>query len=787
MAGTAMGRRIFLIILLTPIVVALSGLLWLHSALPPVAYSRIVQGLTAPVRIARDAIGVPTIVATNDLDAAFALGYVHAEDRLFQMDAQRRYASGRLAEWFGSRVLETDKMMRTLGLARAAERQLSELSDELQGALRSYAAGVNAFIADRRWALPPEYYLLRARPEPWRAADVLIWGKLMAWELAANYRGELVRAKLLEHVKPEDLPILYPRYPKEGPVVLGAMAPIYRSLPLDALLFLTPTFEDPLRASNNWVVSGNRSASGKPILANDPHLGLEVPGVWYLVHIATPAHKIEGGTMPGAPIVLVGHNERIAWGLTNTGSDVSDLFVEKLDPDDPGKYVTPDGSVPFRSRMETILVKDAPTVQITVRETRHGPVISDLASAAQQVVQPGFAIALQASYLMDGDSTPQALWEMNRAVDWDSFQRALAKFGAPEQNVIYADVDGHIGYLSPARVPTRASGDGWLPSPGWTGEFDWTGWVPADAMPRYFDPPTGRIVTANNKPVPDNFPYFLGRDWDAPYRAQRIAALIEQRPQQSLDSMAAIQRDIVSPMADRLLPLMLKTPVTTHQAQAAIDRLRDWDRRMDKDKAEPLIFTAWLRDFNRVVFANRLGTAFDDYWSLHPDAIVGVLTVHQDWCDDRILTVPKTCAEQLSAALLLALDELTAAYGPDMNEWRWGRAHVAEFSHRLFAEVPVVGHYLDTSIRADGGQDTINRGGFLVRSPTRPYQDTLAPGLRMIVDMADPDRARYMIVPGEAGNPLSEHYADLVRPWRDGYMLMIDTRNPVATEMLSPP
>lgn len=781
-----MGRRILIVLLLSPVIVALSGLLWLHSALPPIGRARIVQGITGPVRIARDAIGVPTIVATNDLDAAFALGYVHAEDRLFQMDAQRRYGAGRLAEWFGARVLDTDRMMRTLGLARAAERQLGDLPEPVQAALRAYAAGVNAYIVDRRWALPPEYYLLRTRPEPWRAVDTLIWGKLMAWQLAGNYRGELVRAKLLEHVKPEEMPILYPGYPKEGPVILGAMAPTYRGLPLGALLDLMPALEEPVRASNNWVVAGNRSASGKPILANDPHLGLDVPGVWYLVHIATPAHKLEGGTMPGAPIVLVGHNERIAWGLTNTGSDVSDLFVEKLDPDDPSKYLAPDGAQPFKTRTETIIVKDAPPVQLTVRETRHGPVISDLAGAAQQA-QPGFALALQASYLMDGDRTPQALWEMNRAVDWESFRRALANFGAPEQNVVYADVDGHIAFMSPAKIPTRVSGDGWLPSPGWTGEFDWTGWVPSDAMPHALDPPAGRVVTANNKPVPDNFPYFLGRDWDEPFRAQRIAALIDQRAQQSLDSMAAIQRDIYSPMAERLLPLMLTTPATTPQAQAAIERLKGWDRRMDKDKVEPLIFTAWLRDFNRVVFANRLGTAFDDYWSLRPEAIVGILKGHQDWCDDRILTVPKTCQEQLSAALLLALDELSAAYGPDMDEWRWGRAHPAEFTHRLFAAVPVLGRYLDTSIRADGGLDTINRGGFGVRSPTRPYQDTLAPGLRMVVDMADPDQARFMIVPGEAGNPLSDHYVDLVRPWRDGYMLMIDTRNPVAVETLSPP
>jgi len=782
-----MGRRILIVLLLSPIIAVCSGLLWLQSSLPPLERSRTVEGVSAPVRIQRDAIGVPTILAASDHDAAFALGYVHAEDRLFQMDAQRRYGAGRLAEWFGRRALDADKMMRTLGLARAAERQLGELPEEVRAVLQAYAAGVNAYIADRRWALPPEYYLLRAQPEPWRAVDTLIWGKLMAWQLAANYRGELVRAKILEHVKPEEMPILYPGYPKDGPVILGAMAPIYRSLPLATLLGLMPALEDPVRASNNWVVAGNRSASGKPILANDPHLGLDIPGVWYLVRLTTPAHQIEGGTMAGAPIVLVGHNERIAWGLTNTGSDVSDLFVEKLDSEDPSKYAAPDGARPFTTRTETIAVKNAPPVQLTVRETRHGPVISDLAGPAQPTARAGYVLALQASYLMDGDRTPQALWEMNRAVDWDSFASALEHFGAPEQNVVYADVGGHIGFLAPARVPTRGGGDGWLPSPGWTGEFDWTGWIPSDEMPRLLDPPTGRIVTANNKPVPDDFPYFLGRDWDEPYRARRIAALLDQRPQHSLDSMAAIQRDVHSPIADRLLPLMLATPAATPQARSAIERLKGWDRRMDKDKVEPLIFTAWLRDFNRIVFANRLGTAFDAYWSLHPEAIAGILTEHQDWCDDRILTAPKSCRDQLSFALLTALDELTAAYGTEMDDWRWGRAHPAAFNNRLLDAVPFVGRYLDASIPADGGQDTINRGGFTAPSATQPYQDTLGPGLRMVVDMADPDHARFMIVPGEAGNPFSEHYADLIRPWRDGYTLMIDPRNPVAVETLSPP
>ncbi len=781
-----MRRRVAVFLLLVPLLAALSGLLWLRSSLPPAERTLRVQGLTSPVRITRDAMGIPTIAARNDADAAFALGYVHAEDRLFQMDLRRRFAAGRLAEWFGAPAVDSDRMMRTLGLARAAERQYEVLPREVQAGLKAYAAGVNAYLRDRRSALPLEYYLLRAEPEPWRPTDTLIAGKLMAWLLAGNYRSELVHAHVAERVKPEELPILYPAYPKDGPVVLGDLAPIYRALPLDRLIALMPAIEDPARASNNWVVDGSHTVSGKPILANDPHLELQIPGFWYLARLVTPDHTVSGGTIAGSPVVIIGQNERIAWGFTNTGSDVSDLFIEKIDPDDAGKYLTPTGPQPFVTRKETIGVRGADPVEITVRETRHGPVVSDLAGFAPPSAEPGYALALQATYLMDGDRTPQAFWEMNRATDWPSFYRALAKFDAPEQNVVYADVDGHIAFAAPARVPIRAKGDGWMPMPGWTGEYDWTGFVPFDELPQVVDPPSGRIVTANNKIVPDSYRFFLGRDWDTPYRAQRIAGLLERQPQ-SPETTAAIQHDIFSTMADRLLPLMLDTPAATPQARAALERLKSWDRRMDKDKVEPLLFTAWLRELNRMLLADKLGPAFEDYWGLHPDVIMGILTDHKDWCDDRTTEVVEVCSEQLGSALNRALDELTRAYGSDMDEWRWGRAHPAEFRHPLLSRVWGLRSLFRVAIPADGGNDTINRGGMEIRNNAAPYQDVLGPGMRMVVDMANPAAAHFMVVPGQSGNPLSPNYDDLLRPWRDGYMLVIDGQKPVAVETLNPP
>jgi penicillin G amidase len=595
-------------LLLLPVLALLGGFLWLRSSLPLEDGRLVLAGLVAEVRISRDEQGIPTITAADDRDAAFALGFVHAQDRLFQMDIMRRYGAGRLSEWFGAATLRADRFTRTLGIYRAAEQQYALLAPELRAALDAYAAGVNAYLAQRRGALPPEYQLLRVAPEPWRPADTLVWGKLMDLQLAGNFRSELLHARLAQHLSPEEMAILYPPYPHDAPVALSGASAALDGLPLDAIYASLPALVGPTFASNNWVLDGQHTVSGKPLLANDPHLGFSAPSVWYLARIETPDSRLDGVTAPGGPFVIIGHNAKIAWGFTTTGGDVEDLFVEHVDPDDPARYLSPEGSQPFATRQEEIRVHGADPVAITVRATRHGPVISDL-GAGYAPDAAGTVLALQATWLSDDDRSPNALWGINRAGNWQEFRDALKDFVAPQQNMVYADVDGHIGFIAPARVPIRAAGNGWMPAPGWSGDYDWTGYIPFDALPQALDPPSGRVVSANNKIVPDSYPYFLGRGWDLPNRAQRINELLDAAPKQSPEASAAIQADTLSLMAKDLLPLMLRVRPGSKAAAEALDRLKSWDRRMDRDQAAPLLFAAWLREFNRPGLRRLLGHA----------------------------------------------------------------------------------------------------------------------------------------------------------------------------------
>jgi penicillin amidase len=781
-----MLRLLARLLLLLPLLVA-AALLWLRSSLPEENGRLVTAGISADISISRDAQGIPTIRAANDRDAAFALGYVHAQDRLFQMDLMRRAGAGRLAEWFGPRAVFTDRFMRTLGLYRAAERQYAILSPGLRAELDAYAAGVNAYLTQRRQALPPEYYLVNARPETWRPADTLVWGKFMALQLAGNFRTELLHARVARQVTPAELDVLYPGYPRDAPTTLAQTNAWLHTLPLEAIYAALPDFVGPHHASNNWVVDGKHSQSGKPLLANDPHLGFSAPSVWYLARIETPENTLAGVTAPGGPFLVLGHNRRIAWGFTNTESDVEDLFIERVDPADATHYLTPEGSEPFVLRNEEILVRGANPVELTVRVTRHGPVISDLGGSYGDVAESGTVLALQTPWLMDGDHTPDALRAMNRATDWDSFRSALRDFTAPEQNIVYADIDGNIGFIAPARVPIRGKGDGWMPVPGWTGDYDWAGYIPFDQLPMGFNPPSGRFVSANNKIVPEGYPFFLGRGWDIPNRAQRINALLDATPMQSPSAMAAMQGDTLSLMAQDLLPLMLAAPAASGNSAAAVAQLRAWDRRMDRDQAAPLIFAAWLREFNRLVLAGRLGPAFADYWGMHPDVIHRILTTNQDWCDDPATPAVESCNDQLAAALAQALDRLTQHLGADLGQWRWGDAHAAQFTNQFWAHVPVLHDAVAETIPASGGDDTLNRGGTAIRDEEDPFADIHGPTLRMIVDLGDMDAARFMISPGQSGNSLSPHYADLMRRWRDLAYVTLDGGAAGGTLVLAPP
>ena len=485
------------------------------------------------------------------------------------------------------------------------------------------------------------------------------------------------------------------------------------------------------------------------------------------------------------PLVVIGHNERIAWGFTTTTADVEDLFVEEIDPADPGRYLTPQGSAPFMTRHETIAVKGAEPVDITIRGTRHGPVLSD--ALPPGAADPGYVLALAATFSIPGDRSAEAVWDLNRASDWPSFRAALQKFVGPVQNIVYADVDGTIGFMAPGLVPIRGKGQGWLPAPGWTGEYDWAGFIPFAALPSAVNPPSGHFVSANNKNVPEAYPYFVSRDWDLPNRAERIEALLAATPAQSPQTSAAIQADTLSLMAQRLVPLMTGLVENNAATQGAIDLLQHWDFRMDREKVEPLLFTAWLREFSRAVLLGQFGDAVSDYWDLRPRVMEAVLTERPDWCDDPKRPGEESCATRLAESLDAALAGLRRAYGKDMRKWQWARAHVAAFASPVFSKVPVLRDLLELSIPTAGAYDTLNRGPSTIRDDANPFEQRFGAGLRIITDLAAPADARMMAVPGQSGNPLSGHFADLLHRWRDFDWLVPGRSAAVSTLTLAPP
>ena len=738
------------------------GYLWLRGSLPQIDGEIEVAGLQAPVVIVRDRWAIPHIEATSVLDASFALGFVHAQDRLWQMEFQRRLGAGRLAEILGVRALPSDRFMRTLGFYRQAEASLAHLEPETVAWLQAYADGVNAFLQSRTGVLPPEFLILRhTDPEPWRPADSLVWLRLMALDLATNYRDELTRARLARRLSAEQIADIWPTYPESAPVTLVELA---RALPWDELAAVLPPGAPGGIGSNAWVVGPGRSTTDGALLANDPHLGLQAPGVWYLAHLRAAGLELVGATLPGIPAVVLGHNGTIAWGLTNTGADTQDLFIERVDPEDPARYLTPDGSAPFERREELIQVAGAPPVAHTVRATRHGPVISDLMADAKATFGADQVVALAWNALAEDDVALQALLDMGKAQNWQEFVAALQGVGGPMQNIHYADTSGHIGFIAPGRVPIRRNGDGRWPVPGWTGEYDWQGWIPFEALPRAVDPADGVLFNANNRVVPPDYPYLLTADWEAPHRARRLAQLLERDAFGPAD-FAAMQADVLSLLAEDLLPLMLTAAPGGPAAAAAMARLENWDRAMRADAAEPLIFAAWYRELSRLIYADELGDLFDGFWHVRPQFMDRILTRRQIWCDDVRTDPVETCAELAGAALDAALLDLTQRFGDTPDDWRWGDAHVARMRHPIFADQPVLDLLFDVEVPTGGDSVTVNVGHFNPRNEHAPFASTHAAAYRAIYDLADLDESRFVTATGQSGNPLSRHYRDLTRLW----------------------
>jgi len=760
-------------ILLLAIGAALAFGVW--STLPKISGEARLTGLDGAVDIFRDEHGVPHIFAGSANDGYFALGYVHAQDRLWQMEFTRRLGAGRLAEILGEPGLGADRFLRMLGLYRKAESAAARLTPATRASLEAYAAGVNAWLENGAALLPPEFQLLGYDPEPWRIADSIVWGHLLAYQLAGNWHGELYRAGLIRHMSPDRVAELWPGTPPEAPVTLDA-ARRAAQLDIGRVLAAIPPELKSHSASNAWVLSGARSNTGAPILANDPHLGFTVPNSWYLARVESPELTIVGATAPGVPFTVLGHNGQVAWGMTSTGGDTQDLFVETVDPTDPTRYLTPDGARPFAIRTETIRVKGAADVELTSRATRHGPVISDVLEDGKGLVGETTVLALAMASDGPGDRTVEALATMPRARDAAEFQRNASDFQAPLVNIFFADRDGAVGFVTPGMVPVRRAGDGLYPVDGASGDYDWTGFVPADEMPRIVNPAAGVVVNANNRLVGADYPYMITRDWDAPYRAERIHEMLEESARHSLEDAMRQQQDILSVAARELAPRMVAAVGQGRNAKAvrALEMLVDWDFRMAAERPEPLIYAAWLRHAVKRIAGDELGADFSAYWRPRPAFVGYALTRGAHWCGEG------GCGAELRDGLDDALAEITGLLGPDMAEWQWGDLHKARFDHRIFSQIPLVGGYGNLSIPTSGGDNTVGRG-MTAGNGGDPYAHIHGAGYKAIYDLGDLANSRFMIPAGQSGNPFSRHYGDLLEPWRDGkYFHMVGSPETLA-------
>ena len=827
-------RSAFALILALVVIVAAAGYLYLRRSLPTLDGEIAVAGLAGPVDIVRDRDAIPHIFAATKMDAFFGLGYVHAQDRLWQMEFQRRVGRGRLSEIFGPSTIPQDRFLRTVGFGRAAAAAWKTTPDWARQQIDAYVAGINAFIATHHGSrLPPEFTLLRFEPEPWSGEDVAVWVKMMAWDLSKNFYAELMRHDLLAAVGPERLADLMPPYPPGGlsilserdiadvvrtasrsgdlrhmasrvaagvaqnvrPAESGSWSSAFRAglsggEPAVTDLLFGGATSDAI-GSNSWVVDGTMTASGKPMLANDPHLDLQIPSIWYLAHLSAGDFDVIGATLPGTPAVAIGCNRFIAWGETNGTEDVEDFYEEHLDPS--GRFAEFRGAQePLTTRAETIAVKGAASIHVEVRSTRHGPLVSDAINAnnaalpADRRPPPLEPLALRWTALDDNDSTLSAFLKLNEAKNWTEFTGALRDYVVPAQNVVYADVDGHIGYYVPGRVPIRASGDGRVPADGWSGAMEWTGWIPFEELPHAFDPPEHFIVTANNRPVPAEYPHVLGFEWSEPFRAGRITGLIGSvrgaRSKLTLDDFSMIQADTFSSHADALLPTLLLRvhPKDTADSQA-LAIVRNWDRDARADSAGSAIFQAWLLHLTPALVADKIGPVLmADYRTFErlsvvsrflantlkfPESTSGTSSTASTssmWCDDTTTPARETCEDAVSKALHEAVTDLSQQLGADPSRWRWDGVHRAMFRHQLDS-VRVLRPFLSRSVPSGGDWSTVNVGPVTAAAP---YEQRAAPGYRQIVDLSPANDSRFIDAVGESGHFLSKHYDDFMQDWR---------------------
>lgn len=780
-------------IMLTVFVVVIVYYLGARS-LPDYDKTLTVSGLTADLEIVRDNSSVPHIMAASDRDAFYGLGYVHAQDRLWQMTLLRRTVQGRLSEIFGIRTLETDKLMRRLDLYPLAVQSVQAQDARTRDALDAYAAGVNARIAeinsDSLGRGAPEFFVFNAPLSPWQPADSIAVVKLMALQLSGQLRDEVLRARTSLMLRDSDrLADILPDIPGQGIAALPEYASLFPDLPRYAAAqdlghdMLMPVQPRGLSgASNAWAAAVSRSASGGTLLANDPHLGLSAPSIWYLARMELSSGGVIGGSIPGIPALLVGRSEQLGWGLTSSHLDDQDLHIEEVDAANPEQYRTPDGFKRFVTRRSIIEIKDAPPVTLTLRWTDNGPVLSGTDFGLSTITPPGHVVTLSWTALSPRDTSISSAVGLMHAASVDEALEASAAYIAPSMNLTLIDA-GTIALKTVGVMPRRDAGHqslGRMPSPGWIATNRWQGILPYSANPEFVAPTGGIVGNTNNKVVDRPFPLHMSFDWGDSQRIVRWKGLMQGREVHTRDSFIEAQLDTVSVAARSLLPLIgadlwftgEAAPQGTpeRQRQRALTLLANWNGEMNEHLPEPLIYAAWLRALQDRLIRDDLGPLADEFHHVEP---LFIERVYRDvdgasaWCDILRSAAQETCADIARLALDDALVRVGETYGPELESLRWGDVHQAIHDHPVLGDVPVLRHFVNIRQSTSGGDHTLQRGRTSGRGPN-PFQNVHSAGYRGVYDFADPDSSVFINATGQSGNFLSRHYDDLGELWRRG-------------------
>ncbi|MGE5225091.1 MAG: penicillin acylase family protein [Omnitrophica WOR_2 bacterium] len=744
--------------------------------------------LHAPVEVFYDRWGVPHIYAGDVHDLMFAQGYVHAQQRLWQMDFNRRLVAGRLSEIIGESTVEVDRWMRIIGMRCVVERDVNLIDAETRVNLEAYSFGVNSYIELE--PLPIEFTLLRYKPEPWTMADSVSWGKMMSWYLSVNWESELLRAQIYAKLGPEKAAELEPVYFDYWPVIQSPGVDYSKTdrsaleRAKNARSYTGPSAKDGL-GSNSWVVSGSRTDSGKPILANDMHLAMGLPSIWFENHLVAPGWNVTGVTFPGIPGVVAGHNDRIAWGFTNGFADVQDLYMERL-------RETEDGNVQYEYQgawldativQEEIRVKGSQPVIEKVVITRHGPIINQL--APDHCGSQSLALKWTSH---EHDNMANAILQFDTAKNYDEFRKGLQFWTAPIENIVYADVDGNIAYNYPGKIPIRRKGNGSIPVPGWTGEYEWDGYIPYDELPSLLNPEAGFIATANNRVVDDSFPYFIGREFIMGDRAERIVELIQAKDKVNVDYVKSMQFDQSSSTARRIGKFMAGICSDDPGLAPIIDLMKTWNGEITANSRAAAIYEVFMRRMIELTLAARLGDYTIHYMGKGPTPVLAEGSILGQFAWEWIMTElekpdstwfdqgqGETRDMMVQAALKDTIQYLTSRLGPKLEDWEWGKLHSINFKHILGQAKPLDRIFNRGPYPLGGDFNTIWATGSSQHSVD--IGPVIGPPFRIINDLSDLNHSLGLLAPGNSGLLGSRHYDDQIQDWfKAGYHIMLFDR-----------